>query len=310
MFKNRLEKNFKKLKPWALRNGIEAFRIYDRDIPEIQFIVDLYADHAVIYDKTDAFLDKDKNLLPEIIQAVQTVTNVNVDKIVVKKRERQEGSNQYEKIAEVGHTFWINEGSAKLKVNLHDYLDTGLFLDHRPMRHWVFKNCSGKRFLNLFCYTGSVTVFAALGKAAETVSVDMSATYLSWAMENLKANGHPEAGNTQSNHKFIQENALEFLAEHKGEYDLIFLDPPTFSNSKRMDSSFEVERDQDYLIENCMRLLSPHGLLIFSNNKRKFKLSEAITSKFAVQDMTEKSIPMDYHDQKIHKCFFIRFKRS
>ncbi|KYG68670.1 hypothetical protein AZI87_05395 [Bdellovibrio bacteriovorus] len=304
MIKNRLEKNYKKLKSWADRNKIEAFRLYDRDIPEYPFIVDIYKDFYVIYDKSDAVRDKDKNHLPHVTEALKALFKSDDEHMVIKKRERQEGLKQYEKLSEKSQTFMVQESQAVLKVNLYDYLDTGLFLDHRPMRQKVFKTAKDKKFLNLFCYTGSVSVFAALA-GARTTSVDMSQTYLRWAQENFSLNKlNPE------DHTFVNADVLEWLRLNQNNpmYDMIFLDPPTFSNSKKMEDTFEVERDQDFLVNACMSLLLPGGVLYFSNNKRKFKLSEQIQAKYTVKDLTEESIPQDFHDKKIHNCFEIKHK--
>lgn len=304
MIKNRLEKNFKKLKSWSERHQIEAFRLYDRDIPEYPFIVDVYKDHYVVYDKSDFIKDKDKNHLPHVIEALKALFKTSEDCIVIKKRERQEGLKQYEKLDSKEQTFSVRESQALLKVNLYDYLDTGLFLDHRPMRQKVFKTAKDKTFLNLFCYTGSVSVFAALA-GARTTSVDMSQTYLRWAQDNFELN-KIDLGD----HSFINADVLEWLRANRDHaaFDMIFLDPPTFSNSKKMEDSFEVERDQDFLVDACMSMLKPNGVLYFSNNKRKFKLSENILAKYTVKDLTEESIPQDFHDKKIHCCFEIKNK--
>lgn len=304
MIKNRLEKNYKKLKAWAERNKIEAYRLYDRDIPEYPYIVDIYKDHFLIYDKSEAFKDKDKNHLPHVVEALKALFKCEEENIVIKKRERQEGLKQYEKLDEKKQIFDVRESQALVKVNLYDYLDTGLFLDHRPMRQKVFKNAQGKNFLNLFCYTGVVSVFAALG-GATTTSVDMSQTYLGWAQDNFKLNNIDT-----SVHKFINADVLQWLqnAPKNQDFDMIFLDPPTFSNSKKMEDVFEVEKDQEFLVENCMKMLRPGGILYFSNNKRKFKLSETIQAKYSVKDITEESIPQDFHDKKIHVCFEIKFR--
>lgn len=304
MIKNRLEKNYKKLKSWSERHQIEAFRLYDRDIPEYPFIVDVYKDHYLVHDKSDPVKDKDKNHLPHVMEALQALFKCSEQQIVIKKRERQEGLKQYEKLDEKNETFVVRESQALLKVNLYDYLDTGLFLDHRPMRQKIFKIAKDKKFLNLFCYTGSVSVFAALGEA-RTTSVDMSQTYLRWAQDNFQLNNLDLNG-----HSFVNANVLDWLKTQRSQkaYDLIFLDPPTFSNSKKMEDSFEVERDQDFLVESCMDMLHPQGILYFSNNKRKFKLSDKILAKFAVKDISEESIPQDFHDKKIHNCFEIREK--
>lgn len=303
MIKNRLEKNFKKLKSWAERHQIEAFRLYDRDIPEYPYIVDIYKDHFLIYDKSD-LRDKDKNHLPHVQEALKALFKCDDSKVVIKKRERQEGLKQYEKLDAKEDTFVVRESQALIKVNLYDYLDTGLFLDHRPMRQKVFKTVQGKRFLNLFCYTGSVSVFAALG-GARTTSVDMSQTYLRWAQDNFQLN-NIDLGD----HSFVNADVLEWLRAQKNSntFDVIFLDPPTFSNSKKMEDTFEVERDQDFLVDSCMQMLAPEGVLYFSNNKRKFKISDSILSKYRVKEITAESIPQDFHDKKIHNCFEIRTK--
>jgi 23S rRNA (cytosine1962-C5)-methyltransferase len=303
MIKNRIDKNHKKLKAWAGRHQIEAYRVYDRDIPEYPYIVDLYKDYVLIYDKT-SFLDQNKNFLPHVLEAVQILFKTPPEKIIVKKRERQEGLKQYEKISETDQSFVVREEQAKLKVNLHDYLDTGLFLDHRPIRQRIFKEAKGKKFLNLFCYTGSVSVFAALG-GAQTTNVDMSKTYIGWAQDNFQLNNIDLGA-----HRFLVENALQWMNENRNQpqWDVIFLDPPTFSNSKKMTDSFEVERDQGFLIDTAMSLLKPGGTLYFSTNMRKFKLEERFKHDLAVRDITLDSIPQDFHDKKIHQCFEIRHK--
>lgn len=304
MIKNRIEKNFRKLKSWSERNHIEAFRLYDRDIPEFPFIVDAYKDHYLIYDRSNPKIDQQKNHLPLVVDAIKELFKADTDKIIIKKRERQEGLNQYEKINQSNKRFSVQENQTLLWVNLYDYLDTGLFLDHRPLRYKIFKSAAGKNFLNLFCYTGAVSVAAALG-GATTTSVDMSRTYLDWAQDNFELNKISLKG-----HQFIQENAIEFLEKPREEkFDMIFLDPPTFSNSKRMDGTFEVERDQVFLINATMKLLKPTGDLYFSNNKRDFKLAEELKIAFKVTDMTEETIPMDFHDKKIHKVFLIRHQQ-
>lgn len=307
MIKNRLEKNYKKLKAWSLRHQIEAFRLYDRDIPEYPYIVDIYKDHFLIHDKSDVVMDAGKNYLPHVVDALKALFKVSEEKIILKKRVRQEGTQQYEKLDRREETFVVRESQAQLLVNLHDYLDTGLFLDHRPMRQKIFKSVQSKDFLNLFCYTGAVSVFAALGGARSTTSVDMSQTYLNWAQENFKLNQIPLEG-----HAFVNENALEYLhlMQGRASFDVIFLDPPTFSNSKKMDEAFEVEKDQDFIVNKSMGLLRPGGILYFSNNKRKFRLSETIREKYQVRDISKDSIPQDFHDQKIHHCFEISHKES
>lgn len=300
---NRLVKNQKKLAPWAKRIPTDAWRLYDRDIPEFPLLIDVYADHFLIHDRSDQLLDAGKDLIAWATSALIEKLGADPAKIVLKRRERQSGLQQYEKLGETESFFTVREGPAKFRVNLRDYLDTGLFLDHRPMRHRIFKEASSRpRALNLFCYTGSVSVMAALG-GARVESVDMSATYLDWARENFRLNGIET-----DRHEFVREDVLEYLrspVRPGAKFDLIFLDPPTFSNSKKMEQYFEVEKDQEFLVEACLRRLAPGGVLYFSNNKRSFRLSEKIANSHTVKDISDATIPPDFHDRKIHRCYQI-----
>jgi 23S rRNA (cytosine1962-C5)-methyltransferase/23S rRNA (guanine2445-N2)-methyltransferase / 23S rRNA (guanine2069-N7)-methyltransferase len=305
--RNRLEKNTKNLKPWAEKHQIEAYRLYERDIPDYPFIVDRYKDFFVVYDRGDERIDSrddKREHFPRLIEALKDLYGTNDEHIVIKRRERQKGESQYEKTGNTNRTLTVREGPAVFVVNLYDYLDTGLFLDHRLMRQKIFSEATGKDFLNLFAYTGSVSVFAALG-GARTVSVDMSATYSRWAQDNFLANGLNPAA-----HDFITEDALKYLGAHqeRRRFDLIFLDPPTFSNSKRMESTFEVERDQEFLVDNAVKLLKPGGVLYFSNNKRTFKLSPSLSERYRIRDITAKTLPKDMRDPKVHHVFEIREK--
>jgi len=311
MILNKLEKNLKKLKPWADRSKIQAFRLYDKDIPEFPFLVDIYKDYVVIFDKTED-IDQGKNKDLEVVSAVkklfQWTDEAAEKKIILKKRERQKGLNQYQKIESKNEKIIVLENGISVLVNLWDYLDTGLFIDHRPLRYFFLKNSQQKKFLNLFCYTGVVSLMAALG-GAETVSVDLSDKYLDWAQENFKLNGLDCV-----KHRFIEQDVLQFIehasawVDYKHSFDTIFLDPPTFSNSKSMNESFEVERDQLKLILNTLKFLKPDGTLYFSTNKRKFKIDPAIESEYFVKNTSEKTIPQDCHDQKIHQSYEIRFR--
>ncbi len=302
MIQNRIQKNYQKLKGWAQQSKIEAYRIYDRDIPEFPFIVDRYKDFFLIYDRSVEHLDQEKNHFPEVETAIKNIFSVTDEQIIIKRRERQKGEAQYTRLDKKEDFIWVQEAQAKLRVNLYDYLDTGLFLDHRPMRQKIYKTVSLRKFLNLFCYTGAVSVFAGLA-GAHTTSVDMSATYLEWAKENFVGNNLD-----LKNHHFIQENCLEYLANAKEKFDVIFLDPPTFSNSKRMDDVFEVEKDQAFLVDKSMELLNPEGLLYFSTNKRRFKLLPELSQKYSIKDISEETIPRDFHDMKIHQCYEIRLR--
>lgn len=307
MIKNRLEKNLKKLRPWAGKNKIEAYRLYDKDIPEFPFLVDIYKDYCVIYDKTE-IIDEGKNKVLEISKAVEDLLKISPAKIVLKKREKQKGVNQYQKLEATNRRFQVLENGVPVLVNIWDYLDTGLFIDHRPMRYFFLKNSKQKKLLNLFSYTCVVSLMAAKG-GAQTVSVDMSKNYLNWGEDNFKLN------NIDLNqHRFIEENALEFLnvacewPDYEHSFDMVFLDPPTFSNSKDMREDFEVEKDQKFIIEQSMKFLKPNGVLYFSTNKRKFRLDITLETVFNIKNTTEKTIPQDCFDQKIHHSFEIRQK--
>lgn len=308
MIQNRLEKNLKKLQPWAEKYQIEAYRIYDRDIPEFPFILDRYKDHFVVYDKSQK-IDEEKNHLPHLLTAIKNIFNCDDTKIIVKRRQRQKGTEQYQKLDTKNEKIIIKENGVDLYVNLWDYLDTGLFLDHRPMRYQFLKKTKGQRFLNLFCYTATASVMAAKC-GATTYSIDMSKNYLEWAQENFKLNQIPI-----KDHHFIEEDVLQLIDEavnwpdFAASFDTIFLDPPTFSNSKSMKEDFEVETDQNHLISQVMKFLKPDGILYFSNNKRDFKLSEEISKNFRVKNITKDTIPVDFHDQKIHHCFEIKYIR-
>lgn len=303
---NRIEKNFKHRAKWARKEGIESFRIYEKDIPEFPFIVDVYKDHAVIFEKRDSEIDAEKfDHFNFIISAVKNVLNLPEDKIVIKSRMKQKGTTQYEKLEDRNEFFPVKEYQAEFLVNLHDYLDTGLFMDHRPIRQTIYKEAKGKKFLNLFSYTGSVSVMAALGGAAHVTSVDLSGTYQDWARKNFEHNKI-----SLKEHNFIVQSALDYLEKAVNKFDLIFLDPPTFSNSKKMDEDFEVEKDQEFLIKNCLRLLNPDGVLYFSNNKRKFKLDPAMMDIANIVDITGSTIPMDFRDPKIHHVYKITAKKK
>lgn len=309
MLFSRLEKNYKKLKPWFDKSKTEVFRLYDKDIPEFPFLVDIYKDYVVIYDKTE-MIDEGKNKDIVVIEAVKKLLSLSDEKIIIKKRQRQAGTQQYQKLDSKNERLVVLENSHPVYVNLWDYLDTGLFIDHRPMRYFFLKNSKNKKMLNLFCYTGVVSLMAALG-GASTVSVDMSEKYLNWAQDNFKLNKI-----SLDNHRFLPQDALKFLEQaqdwpdYRQSFDMIFLDPPTFSNSKEMSDDFEVERDQKKIILNALAFLKPEGVLYFSTNKRKFKLDPQIETDYFVKNTSEKTIPIDCHDQKIHHSFEIRYKKT
>lgn len=309
-FANRIEKNLRKLKAFIQAGTTNAYRIYDADIPEYAVAVDRYADCLQVQEYAPpASIDEKtaQQRLDQVLMTLAEVLQLPADKIVLKQRKRQKGIEQYERQAQLGQSLIVYEHGLRFKVNLSDYLDTGLFLDHRPMRWWMQQQAAGKSVLNLFCYTGAVSVHAAAGGASRVDSVDLSATYLAWAEENFQLN-HLKLNPYK--YRLIRANAVEWLATCKQRYDLIFLDPPTFSNSKRMQDSFDVQRDHVSLLQNAMQILERDGILIFSNNFRKFKLDPIIQERYLVEDYRLQSIPEDFQrDIKIHGCWLLRHKR-
>ncbi|KTD45890.1 Ribosomal RNA large subunit methyltransferase L [Legionella rubrilucens] len=308
MFANRLKKNAQHLQKWAKRNHISCYRVYDADLPEYNFAIDLYNDYAVLQEyaaPVSIAAHKAEKRGLEVMQVVPQVLNVSTDKLVVKQRKQQRGSNQYQKMGEFKRTLTVTEGRAKFIVNLYDYLDTGLFLDHRPLRLRFSQLTPGTRFLNCFCYTATASVQAALAGAI-TTSVDLSNTYLKWAQDNFKLN-HLDL----SRHQLVQFDCLEWLKMARDRYDVIFLDPPSFSNSKRMSTTLDIQRDHEMLIHAAMRLLNPGGSLYFSTNLRQFKLSPMLNGQYAVRDISAETIDEDFkRNKRIHQCFLIQKKQT
>ncbi|MBS0924043.1 bifunctional 23S rRNA (guanine(2069)-N(7))-methyltransferase RlmK/23S rRNA (guanine(2445)-N(2))-methyltransferase RlmL [Providencia sp. JGM181] len=305
-FANRLRKNQKKLVKWAKQQGVDCYRLYDADLPEYNVAVDIYGDKVVIQEYAPPkTVDerKARQRLFDVITATMNVLELTSNQLVLKTRQRQKGKQQYEKLAQKDDFFLVNEYNAKLLVNLTDYLDTGLFLDHRIARRMLGEMSRGKDFLNLFCYTGTATVHAGLGGAKSTTSVDMSRTYLEWAEKNLQANQL-----TGRQHRLMQADCLNWLANTDEQFDLIFIDPPTFSNSKRMDGTFDVQRDHVQLITHLKRMLRRGGTVMFSNNKRGFKMDlEALTELgLKAQEITAKTLSEDFaRNRQIHNCWLI-----
>jgi len=244
--------------------------------------------------------EKAAKRLDDAVATILQLFDVGGNKIHLKSRQRQRGKQQYQKLDDQKRMFIVEEGGAQLLVNLDDYLDTGLFLDHRPTRMRLQQLAQGKRFLNLFCYTAAATVHAAYGGARKTVSVDMSATYLKWARNNLYLNGFSEAS-----HQLIRTDCMKWLKETNDQFDLIFVDPPTFSNSKRMRGFFDVQASHEELLDLVMKRLEPRGLVIFSSNFRGFELSEGVEQKYRVKDITQSSLPPDFNSKRrpIHHCW-------
>jgi 23S rRNA (guanine2445-N2)-methyltransferase / 23S rRNA (guanine2069-N7)-methyltransferase len=304
----------KALASWARREAISCYRLYDADMPEYAFAIDLYQSDPqgtagrwlyVQEYAPPATVDRDRARArrEETISVLPEVTGLAADAIYWRTRRLQKGKSQYEALADQGERVVVEEGGLRFLVNFTDYLDTGLFLDQRLTRARIRKAAQGKRFLNLFCYTGAATVYAAAGRAAATTSVDMSRTYLEWARRNMEINDFRGEA-----HRFLQEDCLQWLAGNDGgRYDLIFLDPPTFSNSKRMEHEFDVQRDHVALLRMALARLAPGGLLLFSTNFRKFALDAGALADLSVRDITRQTIPRDFaRDARIHHCCEIR----
>lgn len=314
MFANRLEKNRKRLRKWLKQSGESCYRLYDADMPEYALAVDVYAGRVHVQEyappRTVNAAQAQKRLF-DALQVIPEVLGVDPAQLVVKRRERQGGKAQYGKQASTGERFQVQEGRAQLWVNLRDYLDTGLFLDHRPVRRMLGEMAAGKRFLNLFCYTATATVQAALGTeqaggATESVSVDLSNTYLEWARDNFALNGLDPA-----RHRVVRDDCLRWLQTAKAEFDLIFLDPPTFSNSKKMEATLDVQRDHGQLVSLAMARLAPKGTLIFSNNQRRFQLDQELAERFVVEDISARTFDPDFARRPdIHHVFLIRHREA
>jgi len=302
---NRIKKNLDRLRPLMKEQGVTNFRLYDADMPEYSAAIDMYGDHIINLQEYAApreIPEEDTNRrLEELIDATERACGVERENIHIKRRRVQKGINQYEKMGNKNRFFIIHENDARYLVNYTDYLDTGIFLDHRPVRKLISKITDKKRFLNLFCYTGTATVQAAKGNALSTVSVDTSGTYLDWAQKNMELNGFKGM-----NHFYYKVDCLQYLYETYDRYDVIFCDPPTFSNGKDREE-FDVSRDQRRLVKACMMHLDPGGVLIFSNNSRKFKLDDYIWEDYDVEDITESTIGDDFErNPNIHHCYKIK----
>lgn len=307
-FANRLAKNIKTLEKWARSEQIDCYRLYDADLPEYNAAIDRYQDYIVIqeYAAPKSIPEyKARGRFYDLVQATQAVTGVEGRKVILKVRARQQGREQYEKLDRREQWMQVQEHNAQLLVNLHDYLDTGLFLDHRPIRKQLGQMAKDKDFLNLFAYTGSATVHAGLGGAKTTTTVDMSKTYLAWAERNMELNGL-----TGRRHQFVQADCMTWLRQPGDDYDLIFVDPPTFSNSKRMEGVFDVQDDHIELLSLLSKRLRADGTIIFSNNKRHFKmdLDALVELGLVAKDITKGSLPKDFaRNPHIHNCWEIRW---
>jgi 23S rRNA (guanine2445-N2)-methyltransferase / 23S rRNA (guanine2069-N7)-methyltransferase len=308
MFANRLHKNWKEMKKWAHRENIHCFRLYDADMPEYAMAIDVYEQWVHVQEyappKTvDA--EKAASRLQDALMVIADVLQVSSKQIFLKVRKPQKGTQQYEKQNEMGQFYEVHEGPAIFLVNFRNYLDTGLFLDHRITRQMIQSLAKGRRFLNLFGYTGTASVYAAFGGAKTTTTVDLSNTYLAWAQRNLARNGF--AG---SAHELIQADCLAWLGQERRRYDLIFLDPPTFSNSKRMEGTLDIQRDQVSLIRATLNRLTPDGILLFSTNYQRFKMEMAALPEVQMEDLTSLTLPKDFaRSPKIHQVWKMSWNR-
>ncbi|WP_416041768.1 bifunctional 23S rRNA (guanine(2069)-N(7))-methyltransferase RlmK/23S rRNA (guanine(2445)-N(2))-methyltransferase RlmL [Edwardsiella ictaluri] len=305
-YANRLRKNLKKFDKWARQEGLTCYRVYDADLPEYNVAVDRYGEKIVVQEyappkSVDA--QKARQRLFDVVSVTQSVMGVSGNNLILKTRERQKGKSQYEKLAQKGEFMEVQEYGARFWVNLTDYLDSGLFIDHRIARRMLGEMSRGKDFLNLFAYTGSASVYAGLGGARSTTTVDMSRTYLEWAERNLRLNGL-----TGRQHRLVQADCLNYLHHCEDKFDLIFIDPPTFSNSKRMEGTFDVQRDHLDLMRDLARILRPGGTIMFSNNKRGFKMDLAGLAQrgLQAQEITDRTLSADFaRNRQIHNCWLV-----
>jgi 23S rRNA (cytosine1962-C5)-methyltransferase len=304
-FQNRLEKVYRHLCKQARRQGITCYRIYDHDLPEAPFIIEMYEDKLYVseYKRRHNLSDEEHQQWMEECRSVMSkVTGVDQKNIFLKLRQRKESRlGQYQKVAEERTEFVVTEGGLKFIINLSDYLDTGLFLDHRLTRQMVKEQSKEKRVLNLFCYTGSFSIYAIAGGASEVVSVDLSKTYLTWAERNRQINFPDYVA-----HQIIHADVLRYLKSLPAEsFDLIVMDPPTFSNSKRMEDILDIQRDHVSLINDCLNVLTKDGKLYFSTNYTKFKIDSDNIHSTQIRDITKATIPFDFSGKLKRQCFLI-----
>lgn len=302
-FVNRIRKNYRHIRKWAKRTGTDCFRIYDREIPQYPLAIDFYAGRYCVHYFSRSRLSDDppSELVEETTDALRTIFGADPDSIYWRTRAKAKETRQYEKAGESREFFTVLEYGVKFKINLLDYLDTGLFLDHRETRRLVASFSKGKRLLNLFAYTCSFSVHAAAAGASFTKSVDMSNTYTAWGRDNFTLNSIPLHNNV-----VVRADCLKFLDEEirSGvKYDIIVIDPPTISRSKKMDQMFDIQVDYIPLLSKAMRLLSSGGVLFFSTNSRKFVFDGSPFKSCSIMEISDKTLPIDFHDPKIHRCW-------
>ncbi len=301
MLVNRVQKNRRRLRSWIKREEITCFRLYDRDIPEIPLTIDWYEGRLCVarYEKGE-LSPSGEDWVPSVLETVGEALGVAPERVYVRSRLRGPGGSRYSKRATDRDFFRVHEAGMKFRVNLSDYLDTGLFLDHRATREMVGLEAAGKRFLNLFAYTGAFSVYAAAAGAVGTTTVDMSNTYLDWARRNMASNGFdgPE-------HRYVRDDILDALDERRieGEYDLVVVDPPTVSRSKRMKSDLDIQRDHAWMLNRILEICAPGAVIYFSTNFKKFCFDEAKVQCDRIAEISQKTIPPDFRDRRVHRCW-------
>ena len=305
-FQRRLEKRARHFRRWPTKQGITCFRIYDRDVPGVPLVVDRYEDclHVTEYGRRDEHVAGQHEAWLELMaETLAETLGVPREKLFQKGRQRQVGKTQHERVDMARETMIVNEGGLQFEVNLSDYIDTGLFLDHRQTRAMVREQAAGKDVLNLFCYTGSFTVYAAVGGARSTCSVDLSTTYLEWARRNLRRNG---VADDDRRHRLEKADVFTFLRSSREQFDMAIVDPPTFSNSKSTDTVFDVQRDHRELLELTLARLRPGGFCLFSTNRRKFKFeAEDLAGAAEIREITNQTLPPDFQTRRAHRCWRI-----
>lgn len=307
MFHNRLTKVYRHTGKQAKKAGITCYRIYDHDLPEFPFCIEIYEDKIYIaeYERRHSLSeDAHAQWITDSLQVINEVTGIASENIFCRLRKRRSGrADQYQKLDETKHEFIVHENGLQFIVNLNDYLDTGLFLDHRITRQMVRAASAGKCVLNLFAYTGSFSVYAAAGGAAEVATVDLSNTYLRRAERNMQLNGFTDT----SKYSFVQADVMQYLpALPEVYFDIIVMDPPTFSNSKRMNDFLDIQRDHAQMINHCMRALKPGGILYFSTNFTRFELDRDKITASLIKDITKATRPFDFEGKFFRHCFYMQ----
>jgi len=300
----RLEKNRRHLRKWLRNHSVSCYRLYDRDVPGFPYSIDVLEEHVVISEFETAprsDLELRDARLADALKILQRSFGLPRSHLHLKTRRRKEGLLQYQKLGRKSVTTLVREGGHRFLVNLSDYLDVGIFLDHRDTRALIHKLSPGRRFLNLFCYTATASVYAVKGGATTTTSVDLSKTYLDWAVKNFELNGI-----TGKTHRLVHADCMEWLRKDEGSYDLVFVDPPTFSNSKRMQDLFDLKKTHVELLDLVSRRLGPEGTILFSTNSQRFKVDAAALPHLELRDITRATIPKDFErNPKVHQCWRI-----